>query len=157
MLWFIVTQQVRELESYILKIELQSSSTSSRSSTRSTSSSSSTSRSSRKRHYSELEVSSCYCTRVNSVSKSCMFIRQQLFLRLSEDILSLSWCIWSVLTGVIVVAFMLCHFWVSCHLMPRPHPLTKKRVFETPLLSWFLDSHANNVTCIVIHFHCVLY
>ena len=61
----LLTQQVQELESYILRVELSGGS--SRSSTSSVQSS--TSRSSRKRHYSELEVSSCYHTCVIFVSK----------------------------------------------------------------------------------------
>ena len=64
----LLTQQVQELEGYILRVELSGGS-SSRTTSSVQSSTSRSSRSSRKRHYSELEVSSCYRACVIFVSK----------------------------------------------------------------------------------------
>ena len=58
-LCFTFTQQVRELKNYILRVELQSGSTSGSSSTSGSTRTSTSGRRSRKRHFSDLEVSSC--------------------------------------------------------------------------------------------------
>ena len=91
-LCFIFTRQVRELKNYVLWVVLESSSSS-----RSTSSSTSISSSSKSSSFSDLEVSSCfpisYSSFFKTQSKSLVCLYHSIYVYLSEDTQSMSWCI----------------------------------------------------------------
>ena len=116
---FIFSQQVKELQNYILKVELGSSSSrNGRSSTigsssRMSSQSSSTSIG-RKRHFSDLEVSS-YRTLVIFVSNIlCVYVIYSNYFLLSKDTLSMFWSTYTCIDILValcssILCFMLSH------------------------------------------------